>query len=172
MKLFIQRAEPDLAFNKMISNEENRIGRSLPINSLLILSALQNQRRITLQELSKKIHVSENRTKANVEKLIESGLVEATGNGKSRAYILSAKVYREQDNIVGYVRQTGIDSVKYEELVLKLAKKQGGYVTRDNVSELLNISSSQAYRVLKKIANNGKLVLVGKGRTARYDLVK
>lgn len=172
VKLFIQRAEPDLAFNKMISNEENRIGRSLPINSLLILSALQNQRRITLQELSKKIHVSENRTKANVEKLIESGLVEATGNGKSRAYILSAKVYREQDNIVGYVRQTGIDSVKYEELVLKLAKKQGGYVTRDNVSELLNISSSQAYRVLKKIANNGKLVLVGKGRTARYDLVK
>lgn len=172
VKLFIQRAEPDLAFNKMISNEENRIGRSLPINSLLILAALQNQRRVTLQELSEKIHVSENRTKANVEKLMESGLVEATGNGKSRTYILSAKVYREQDNIVGYVRQTGIDSVKYEELVLKLAKKQGGYVTRDNVSELLNISSSQAYRVLKKIANNGKLVLVGKGRTARYDLVK
>ncbi len=96
----------------------------------------------------------------------------ATVRGKSRAYILSAKVYREQDNIVGYVRQTGIDSVKYEELVLKLAKKQGGYVTRDNVSELLNVNSSQAYRVLKKIANNGKLVLVGKGRTARYNLVK
>jgi len=40
--------------------------------------------------------------------------------------------------------KTGIDSVKYEELVLKLAKKQGGYVTRDNVSELLNVNSSQA----------------------------
>lgn len=172
VKLFIQRAEPDLAFNKMISDEENRTGRSLPINSLLILSALQNQRRVTLQELSERIHVSENRTKANVEKLMESGLIEAIGSGKSRAYILSAKVYREQDNVVGYVRQTGIDSVKYEELVLKLAKKQGGYVTRDNVSELLNVSSSQAYRVLKKIANNGKLVLVGKGRTARYNLVK
>lgn len=172
VKLFIQRAEPDLAFNKMISDEENWTGRSLPINSLLILSALKNQRRVTLKELSERIHVSENRTKANVEKLMESGLVEAIGSGKSRAYILSAKVYREQDNIVGYVRQTGIDSVKYEELVLKLAKKQGGYVTRDNVSELLNVNSSQAYRVLKKIANNGKLVLVGKGRTARYNLVK
>ena len=29
VKLFIQRAEPDLAFTKMISNEENRLGRSL-----------------------------------------------------------------------------------------------------------------------------------------------
>ncbi len=29
----------------MISNEEKRLGRSLPINSLLILSALQSQRK-------------------------------------------------------------------------------------------------------------------------------
>lgn len=172
VKLFIQRAEPDLSFAKMISNEENRMGRSLPINSLLILSVLQNQRRVSLQELADTIYVSENRVKANVEKLIESGLVEATGNGKSRAYILSSKVYKEQHNVVGYVRQTGIDRVKYEELVLKLANEQGGYVTRDNVSELLNISNSQAYRVLKKLADKGKLMLVGKGRTAKYDVIK
>lgn len=172
VKLFIQRAEPDLAFVKMITNEENRLGRSLPINSLLILSVLQSQRRITLQELAERIYVSESRTKANVEKLIESGLVEAVGNGKNRAYILSAKVYREQDNVVGYVRQTGIDSVKYEELVLKLAKQQGGQVTREDVGELLNISDSQAYRVLRKLADAGKLVLVGRGRAAKYHIVK
>lgn len=172
VKLFIQRAEPDLAFAKMISNEENRMGRSLPINSLLILSVLQNRRRVSLQELSENIYVSENRIRANVEKLIESGLVEAVGNGKSRTYILSAKVYQEQGNVVGYVRQTGIDSVKYEELIMKLATKQGGHVTRDNVSELLSISSSQAYRALKKLADKGKLVLVGKGRAASYNVVK
>ena len=40
VKLFIQRAEPDLAFARMIADEEARLGRSLPINSLLILSAL------------------------------------------------------------------------------------------------------------------------------------
>lgn len=100
--------------------------------------------------------------------LIESGLVEATGNGKGRSYILSAKVYKEQGNVVGYVRQTGIDS----ELIMKLAMQQGGHVTRDNVSELLNVSSSQAYRALKKLAEKRKLELVGKGRAARYDVVK
>ena len=115
--------------------------------------------------------MSEIRTKANVEKLIESGLVEATGSGKARAYILSAKVYRQQDNAVGYVRQTGIDKVKYEELILKLASQQGGYITRDNVKELLNLSDDQAYRELRRLADAGKLRLVGKGRSAKYKIV-
>lgn len=170
VKLFIQRAEPDLEFARMISNEENRIGRMLPINSLLILSALQTQRRASVHELADIIHISVARTRANIERLLESGLVEATGNGKARVYILSAKVYREQDNSAGYVRQTGIDKLKYDELVLKLAKQQG-YITRDNVSELLNISNSQAYRILKKLADKGKLVLLGKGRSARYKIL-
>lgn len=171
VRLFIQRAEPDLAFAQMISNEENRLGRMLPINSLLILSALRTQRRATLQEIADMIHVSEARTKANVEKLLESGLVEARGSGKSRSYILSAKVYREQENSVGYVRQTGIDRLKYDELVLKLVKQQG-YVTRDNVCELLNINESQAYRILKRLALEKKLILTGKGRASQYKLKK
>lgn len=171
VKLFIQRAKPDLAFTKMIADEEKRIGRMLPINSLLILSTLQTQRRTTVQELSEIIHVSEARTKANVEKLLESGLVEVSGNGKVRAYILSAKVYKEQDNSVGYVRQTDIDKLRYNELILKLAEQQG-FITRDNVSELLNISLSQAYRLLKGLVNKNKLILIGTGRLAKYKLVK
>jgi ATP-dependent DNA helicase RecG len=169
VKLFIQRAEPDLAFTRMISNEENRMGRMLPINSLLILSTLQTKRRASVSELSEVTHISEARIKANVERLFESGLVEASGNGKARAYILSAKVYKEQDNSIGYVRQTDIDKLRYEELVLKLTRQQG-YVKRDDVRTLLNVTDSQAYRVLRKLADNGRLFLKGKGRSARYEL--
>lgn len=168
VKLFIQRAEPDVAFTKMISDEENRLGRMLPINSLLILSTLQTQRRASISELAEAIHIGEPRTKANVEKLVERGLVEALGNGKNRVYMLSAKVYKAQDNAVGYVRQTGIDSVKYNELVLKLIEKQG-FATRNDVGELLGINDNQAYRVLKKLNKDNKIVLVGKGRNARYE---
>lgn len=172
VKLFIQRSEPDLPFTKMISNEENRLGRSLPINSLLILSALQSQRRLSIQEISEYINVAESRTKANVEKLFEAGLVEATGSNKSRVYILSSKIYKEQDNVVGYVRQTGIDAVKYEAWIMELVTKQNGMITRDNVVELLNVSTSQAYRLLKKLTEKGKLELVGSGRKAFYAIKK
>jgi len=172
VKLFIQRAEPDLAFTKMISNEENRLGRSLPINSLLILSALQSQRRLTIAEIAEVINIGEIRAKAVVEKLVEAGLVDASGNNKARFYILSSKVYKEQDNIVGYVRQTGIDAVKYEAWIMELTQKQGGKITRDNVVELLNVTPPQAYRLLKKMSDKGRIKLVGKGRAAYYELIE
>ena len=172
VKLFIQRAEPDLAFTKMISNEEKRLGRSLPINSLLILSALQSQRRLTIAEIAEVTNIGEIRAKAVVEKLVEAGLVDAGGNNKARFYTLSSKVYKEQDNIVGYVRQTGIDAVKYEAWIMELIQKQGGKITRDNVVELLNVTPPQAYRLLKKMSDKGRIKLVGNGRSAYYELVK
>lgn len=165
--LFIQRSKPDLAFAKMITNEENRMGRSLPINSLLILSSIHSLRRATLTDICKTTYISEVRARASVESLLESGLLEGSGNGKNRSYILSSRVYKQQENIVGYVRQSGIKSEKYEELILRIAEEQG-YVTRDNVKELLNLSDNQAYRLLKKLVEKKKLLLVGSGRTSKY----
>lgn len=152
-----------MAFTKMISNEENRLGRSLPINSLLILSALQSQRRLTIAEIAEVTNIGEIRAKAVVEKLVEAGLVDASGNNKARFYILSSKVYKEQDNIVGYVRKTGIDAVKYEAWIMELIQKQGGKITRDNVVELLNVTPPQAYRLLKKCLIKAGLSLLEMG---------
>lgn len=111
------------------------------------------------------------RAKANIEKLVEAGLVDATGTSKARLYILSSKVYKEQDNLVGYVRQTGIDAVKYEAWIMELVQKQGGTITRDNVIELLNVTPSQAYRLLKKLTDKEMLRLVGTERNAYYEIV-
>lgn len=106
------------------------------------------------------------------KKLVEAGLVNASGNNRACFYILSSKVYKEQDNIVGYVRQTGIDAVKYEAWIMELIQKQGGKITRDNVVELLNVTPPQAYRLLKKMSDKGRIKLVGNGRSAYYELVK
>ncbi|SEQ64867.1 hypothetical protein [Butyrivibrio sp. TB] len=88
--------------------------------------------------------------KAVVEKLVEAGLVDASGNNKVRFYILNSEVYKEQDNIVGHVRQTGIAAVKYEAWIMELIQKQNGKITRDNVVELLNVTPLQVYCLLKK----------------------
>lgn len=44
-------------------------------------------------------------------------------------------------------------------------------LTRDNVVELLNVTPSQAYRLLKKMSDKGKIKLVGNGRSAYYELI-
>jgi len=171
VKLFIQRAKPDINFIRMITNEENRLGRRLPINSLLILSVLQSEKRLLLSEIVKLTRISESRVKSNLEKLTESGLIEAIGSGKSKAFILSANVYRENSNLVGYVRQTGIDSIRNEEMILKLARQQDGWITREDVTELLKLTKGQAYGTLKRLADSGKLKLEGKGRGSKYKIV-
>ena len=138
----------------------------------MILSALQSQRRLTIAEITEITNIGEIRAKSVVEKLVEAGLVDASGNNKARYYILSSKVYKEQDNIVGYVRQTGIDAVKNEAWIMELIQRQGGKITRENVVELLNVTPSQAYRLLKKMSDKGRIKLVGNGRSAYYELVQ
>ncbi len=167
VSLFIPKSLPDKAFVKMLADEQQRIGRSLPIHALLVLNSLKHLHRGSVRDITEEINIEETKVKNIIESLTEAGLVEAAGSGKGRYYILSSKVYRNADNTAGYVRQTGIDKIRYSELVLKLAKTQG-YVTRGNVAELLQISPSQAYRILNNLADKNKLRLTGKGKYAKY----
>ena len=170
VKLYIQRAKPDITFTKMIVDEQNRIGRAFSIYPLMILSALKNERRATVERLAEITNLTEARIRTSIENLVERGLIEVVGNGKNRAYILGAKVYHESDESVAYVRQTGIDKVRYPELILKLAKQQGGFVTKTNASDLLNISERQAYTILAKLVKEGELEKVCNGKYAKYRI--
>lgn len=170
VKLYIQRAKPDITFTKMIVDEQNRIGRAFSIYPLMILSALKNERRATVERLAEITNLTEARIRTSIENLVERGLIEAVGNGKNRAYILGAKVYHESDETVAYVRQTGIDKVRYPELILKLAKQQGGFVTKTNAIDLLNISERQAYTILAKLVKEGELEKVCNGKYAKYRI--
>lgn len=171
VKLFIPKSLPDHSFTKLISEEQNKIGSSLPINTLLILNELKRSRRLTIAELSKAIYVSESKVKIAVEKLIESGLIEGSGNGRGRYYTLSARVYRQSDNITGYVRQKGIDKVRYPEMIMQFISNNGGHINRSEAAELLRIDVAASYRILKKLADEQKIKLVGKGKYAHYELL-
>ena len=85
--------------------------------------------------------------------------------------MLSSKVYRKGNESIQYVRQTGIDSIAYPEMVLKLAKTQGGTLTKQDVSELLKITPEQAYSIIKKLVAEKKLCIECGGKYARYKLV-
>lgn len=170
VKLFIPKSFPDKAFVKMIAEEQKKTGHSLSIHYLLILNSLKNSHRSTISEIADDINSDSTRVKTAMESLVEMGLVEAKGAGRGRYYMLSSRVYKKDDNVIGYIRQTDIDQLRYEELIIKLAKEQG-YVTRRNVAELLNLSPPQAYRIILKLKEKGLLELKGKGRHAKYILV-
>ena len=164
VKLFIPRGAPDIKFIQMIAEEQQRTGSLLPVNTLLILNTLKQGRRMSVHDIAGITKISEGRTRAAVERMAESGLVEAVGSGKGRAYILSPHAYEDK---VKYVRQTDIETIRYEELIIKLAEAKER-VTRKDVVDLLRVSPPQAYRILQKMAKSGLLVQKGSTRNTYY----
>lgn len=172
VKLFIQRAKADLPFAKFVADEQNRQGKPLSIYTLMILSVMNMERRVTVDRIVDVTNLSENKVRSAVEKLIEQGLVEASGRGKDRSFILGAKIYKENKETIKYVRQTDIDSIRYPELVMKLANTQNGFITKQDVADLLKITASQAYRIIKKLQNEGRLELLCGGKHAKYKVTE
>ena len=170
IKLFIPRSLPDITFTKMISEEQSRIGRALPINALLTLNELKRNRRCTITEISSNIHISETKIKTTIEKLIEAGMIEASGNGRGRHYMLSASFYRKADKTAEYVRQKGISDIRFPEMIIKYAENNGGHITRKEAVNLLKVTEPQAYRLLKKMSLSGSLKLVVAGRYSYYTI--
>ncbi len=168
VKLFIPKSLPDRSFTKLISDEQSRTGEPFPVNSLLVLNELKRNRRMTVAELSDNIHISETKVRTTVERLVESGIIEARGTGKGRYYNFSAKLYKESDNVSGYVRQTGIDEIRYPEMIMKYIEANDGKITRGEAAQLLRVNVQQAYSLLKKMTQDGKLIVVGRGRYTYY----
>ena len=164
VKLYIPTSLPDENFVHMISEYQKDSGEILPLNSLLILNVLRQGRRMSIHEIAEETNVSEMKVRSVVEKLTEAGLLETLGNTRGRVYILSAKVYHDK---AGYVRQTDIDKIRYTELIMRLVEQQK-IITRKDVVNLLHVTPSQAYRILKKLVENGKLEISGSTRNAQY----
>lgn len=130
--------------------------------------ALRTEHQMTINRIVEVTNILHNRASTVVENLIETGLVEGKGSSRGREYLLSSKVYQNLNNSKAYVLRTGIDSVKYPELVLKLVRQGKKGITRSDVSRLLNLSNSQAFRLLKKLVNQGQLRMEGDRKSSRY----
>lgn len=172
VKLFIQRAKANLPFAKLINDEQKRQQKPLSIYTLMVLSLLNSERRCGLDRIIEVTNLSENKVRSAIENMIEIGLIEASGNGKNRSFILGKKVYQETNESIKYVRQTDIDSIRRPELIMKLAETQQGMITKQDVMDLLKISPAQAYSLLKQLKDENKIILVNSGKYAKYRIVE
>ena len=165
--LILPKSDADIDFLEMILRREEQSGTAMPIDSLIILSRLRHERRLTTSVLTADTQKSEQATRTAIEKLVEAGLVEAHGTGRGRTYMLSAKVYRHADQKAAYVRQAGFDPIQQEQMVLAYIDKHGS-IKRGETAELCRIGNDQAYRLLKRLKNSGLVVQRGQAKGASY----
>ena len=151
------------------AKEADREGKSLGLDELLILSALRRRREITLKDASKILQLDATRSKEILNKMVSDNLLEKSGIKKGVVYRLSGKVYKKLGESVAYIREKGIDELRYEELILEYVKRYGE-INNKLVRELLGVNIYKASRILGKLVKEGKLKRKGEKRNASYIL--
>lgn len=159
----------DLDFRRLIVEEERRRAAELPIDSLIALAALRELKRVTADELAVRIQRDAAGAKSTLEALTEAGLVEAHGATRGRSYTLSAAVYQRTGDKAAYTRQKGFSQIQNEQMVLNFVG-QHGRIKRSEAMELCRLSDDQAFRLLKRLVEQGQLVAHGERRGAYYTL--
>lgn len=167
VKLTISTEPADLGFVRLVLQEEARQKGSLPVETLLVLTALRGARRLSAFQLAKNLQRSESRTAKVLENLIERGLVVAQGTGKHRQFLLSPHLYRALGQHAELVRQAGFNPIQQAEMVKNYIRENGG-IKREQVSGLCNITPREAGKLLAKLVKEGVLVLHGSRRGSYY----
>lgn len=161
-------AAADLEFLRMIIEREEAPG-AMPVDALIILSRLRDERRLTTADLALSVQKPEHRVRATLEKLVENGFLEPHGNGRGRTYTLSVKIYRSTGKKAEYVRQAGFAPFQQEQMVLSYIGKHGS-IKRADVMDLCHINGPQAYRLLKRLKESGRLKQTGERKQVVYTL--
>jgi ATP-dependent DNA helicase RecG len=159
----------DLGLLRIIITEEKRLNHTLPVDSLIALSLLRQERRVDTVRLGRELQRDEDAARNVLERLVEAGLVEAHGVKKGRTYTLGPKVYRSLGQAADYVRQAGFDTIQQEQMVLRYIRTHGR-ITRKEAATLCQVSPYQAGRLLRKLLQEKKLARTGQGRNVSYAL--
>ncbi len=160
----------DEVFLERVVEQENKQGNTpLPIDSLIVLAALREHKRLDADELARHIQRDATQVRKALEHLVEAGLVEAHGNNRSRSYTLSAEMYRAKGDKLAYTRQVGFSIIQHPEMVLNYVR-QHGRIQRSEVMDLCHLSGSQAQKLLKRLTDDGRLTKQGDKRWAFYIL--
>ena len=102
-----------------------------------------------------------------LNRMVERGLIDIRGTGRQREFHLSAGFYESANRKTEYVRSAPVDVIRREELVLKYVNEYG-QITRQQASELCDMTPNQASYLLRSMTQSGSLVLRGERRGAHY----
>ncbi|MES2662946.1 MAG: ATP-binding protein [Pseudomonadota bacterium] len=165
--LKMSMAAADEAFLKLILEEEKRYGSAFPIDSLIILAALRERRRLYVEQISKHLQKEISQTSLSIEFLVEAGLLQAHGAGRGRSYTLSPAIYRLLGKKAEYTRQVGFDRLQHEHMIQNFVA-QHERITRQDVMELCRLTPDQAYKILKRLSDQKIVKKQGDRKSSFY----
>ena len=167
VKLNISTEAADLAFVRMVLQEEARQKSALPVETLLVLAALRETRRMGSADIGLQLQCAPAAASKLIEPLVESGLIQAHGMGRGRQYTLSPQVYKQLGQTHEYAQQAEFDELQQVELIRNLLR-QKPRIKREDVIALCRLSPRQAKHKLDRMVASGILQRHGQKRGTYY----
>lgn len=168
VRLTLMNGTMDEPFVRFVRQREKE-GHPLGLDQLLVLSALRRQRELALPEAAAILQLELPRTREILMSMVREGLMERSGVRKGQVFRMSGSVYRKLGESVAYIRERGIDALRYEELILEFVRRHGS-VTNRQARELLGVDRNTATRLLTRLRTEKQLKRLGKRRGAVYVL--
>lgn len=171
VQLVLAGGSANLALARFIMERDTQ-GRSpgerVTVDEMLIVNAVDRERRLELARAAELVQRSEPATRAILERLVESGVLEARSERRERVYHFSAATYRALGRAAEHIRLTGIEPIQREQMILQFVDAHGR-ITRSQAADLCQIGGREARAVLEKLVNRGELVVRGERRGAYYE---
>ena len=164
VSVYLNNAQADLAFMRMHITASDK---PMPLDSLIILSALLHEKQLSITELQAEVQKGERIVHSEVEELVELGLITPHGNGRGRTYMISAEMYAKAGNKAAFVRQAGFTKIQQEQMILSFIDAHGS-IKRGDVMELCHLSPDQSTRLLTAMRDKCLIQQQGNGKSAYY----
>jgi ATP-dependent DNA helicase RecG len=148
--------------------EQARKDQPLYLEDLLVLNRLIVDRRIDVATAGRVTQRGEGHARGVIERLVERGYVVGKREGKERVFHLSAALYRKLGTPAAYQRIHGYEEIRQFGMIEEYIAAHGK-MTRREVAELCEISERQASHLLKKMVEQGKLIMNSSRRWTTYS---
>ncbi|HEU4563403.1 MAG TPA: ATP-binding protein [Gemmatimonadaceae bacterium] len=157
----------NLALARLII-ERDAPGRRVSLHEMLVINAIERERRLDVPRAAALMQRSEGAARAVLERLVESGVLEAREERRERVYNFSAAIYRALGAPAAHVRLVGIEPIQREAMILQFVDSHGR-ITRSQAADLCQVEGREARAVLEKLVKRGDLVVRGERRGSYYE---
>lgn len=157
----------NMALTRLVSARD-KPGQRLGVEELLIINAVDSERRVTVGRVAALVQRAEPVARSLLERLVESGLLEARDERRERVYHFSAATYRALGTPEAFVRVRGIEPIQRESMILQYVASHGR-ITRAQTADLCQVGPREARAVLEKLVKRGDLVVKGERRGSYYE---
>ena len=159
----------DVEFVESTIRANKRLGRVLTVPELLVMWEVWRTGRVTATEVTHLIQRDRKTARDLLRQLQQDELVTGFTSSGRRLYRSGPVLHGETGHVDVGPAMVGLSSVEMEEQLVAYVH-QHGRVQRGEVETLTGLSRDQAYRLLRRLVEQGKLELVGRGRVAHYRL--